>query len=269
MARPYGLLRAGFSFLKTLGMRRATDYPVDVCVLSDGMVYVLRRDGQIARLLWDDDGTWDTEDRQTIGGAGSADGQFTWPVAIIRDSRDNLFISDEALHRITALSRDGQFLASWGEHGSADGQLDHPSHIAFDGAEDLFVSDALNHRVQKFTRDGGFLMSWGRHGAGEGEFDMPWGITVDDLWAMSTWGTGATTVCRSSRRTGRLSSNWGAPEAVRVSSTGPAAWPWTPTGTSMSPTPETTESNSLTPRGATWRSSSATPRFPRWAETIC
>ena len=32
MPRPYGLLRAGFPFLKTLGMRRVTDSPMDVAV---------------------------------------------------------------------------------------------------------------------------------------------------------------------------------------------------------------------------------------------
>ena len=38
MPRPYGLLRAGFPFLKTLGMRRVTNMPMDVAV-GDTVVY--------------------------------------------------------------------------------------------------------------------------------------------------------------------------------------------------------------------------------------
>ena len=48
MAMPYALLRAGFPYVKTLGMRRVTDAPVGVAVGSDDKVYVLCR---LPRLL--------------------------------------------------------------------------------------------------------------------------------------------------------------------------------------------------------------------------
>ena len=32
MGRPYGLLRAGFPFYKTLGMRRLTNFPIDIAL---------------------------------------------------------------------------------------------------------------------------------------------------------------------------------------------------------------------------------------------
>jgi DNA-binding beta-propeller fold protein YncE len=145
------------------------------------MAYVLNRGGQIARLLWDDDGIWDTDERAPLAGGGDADGKFTWPVAMIIDRDDNLFVSDEALHRITSLTTQGEFLAKWGDFGEEDGQLNRPSGIAFDADENIYVSDTLNHRVQRFTKDGRFLMKWGRLGDGDGEFNMPWGITVDEL----------------------------------------------------------------------------------------
>ena len=181
MGRPYALLRAGFPFLKTIGMRRVTNEPIDVVIGGDGMVYVLNRGGDIARLLWEDDGIWDIEERKPLGGSGTDDGKFTWPVFMIMDSDEKLFISDEALHRITAITIQGEFVSKWGEHGQGDGQLDRPSGIAFDADENILVVDTLNHRVQRFTKDGHFLMKWGRHGEGDGEFNMPCGITVDEL----------------------------------------------------------------------------------------
>ena len=175
MVRPYALLRAGFPYLKTIGMRRVTNQPVDVAIGGDGRIYVLLRAGLIRSLTLDDG------DLGTIGGGGTDDGKFTWPVSLIIDGEENLYVSDEALHRITKLSKDGEFLDKWGEQGDGDGQLNRPSGMAFDAEENIYVSDALNHRVQKFTKDGKFLMKWGEHGVGEGQLDMPWGITVDEM----------------------------------------------------------------------------------------
>ncbi len=179
MSRPYAMLRAGFPYLKTLGMRRITSFPVDVAIGPDDTFYVLSRAGTISKLPWEDEGdNWD-EFLPKMGGRGTEDGKFIWPVAMLLDGDETLFISDEALHRITLLSNDGKFISKWGERGSGDGQLDRPSGIAFDSDGNLLVADTLNHRVQKFTRDGKFLARWGTHGASDGEFDMPWGIAVD------------------------------------------------------------------------------------------
>ena len=178
MGRPYGLLRAGFPYLKTIGMRRVTNFPIDVGLGKEGRVYVLCRSGQgtaISRITWDD------EDLGPIGSHGTDDGQLLWPVSVIVDREENLYVSDEALHRITALSRDGEFLGKWGEFGDGDGQLNRPSGIAFDAEENVYVVDTLNHRVQKFTKDGRYILKWGGYGDGNGQFDMPWGITVDEL----------------------------------------------------------------------------------------
>ena len=180
MVRPYGLLRAGFPYVKCLGMRRVTNHPMDLAVGLDGMIYVVNRAGEIARLMWEDDGSWDVPERVPIGGGGTEDGKFTWPVQIIRDKDGVLYVSDEALHRITALKTDGEFVAKWGEPGSGDGQLDHPSGIAFDTDENMLVVDTRNHRVQKFTKAGEFISKWGEHGDGPGQFNMPWGIALDD-----------------------------------------------------------------------------------------
>ncbi len=103
MGRPYGLLRAGFPFLKTLGMRRITNFPIDIALGSEGRLYVLCRnqDSSMIRKYSIDD-----EDLGTIGSG------FTWAVAIIADSEENLYISDEAKHCISSFDKDGESLGA-------------------------------------------------------------------------------------------------------------------------------------------------------------
>ncbi|MGH2371781.1 MAG: NHL repeat-containing protein, partial [Chloroflexota bacterium] len=154
-----------------------TTYCMDVAIGEAGRLDVLcRNDGQggaIRKTNWDD------EDLGTFGGSGRVDGQFMWPVQLIRDRAGNLYVSDEGLHRISAFTAEGTFLGKWGTFGSEPGQLHRPSGIAFDADERMWVADTLNHRVQQFTKEGQFLGSFGSFGRGPGEFDMPWGVAVD------------------------------------------------------------------------------------------
>ena len=178
MARPYALLRSGFPYYKTLGMRRVTSNAVDIAWGKDDRIYVLCRGGlgtHIRVLNWAD------ENLGTIGGAGDDEGNITWPTCLLVDKDENLYISDEATNKISSFNTDGDLLGSWGEHGSGDGQLDRPANMAFDADENIYVSDTLNHRIQKFTKDGKFLAKFGSFGDGDGEFNMPWGITVDEV----------------------------------------------------------------------------------------
>ena len=60
------------------------------------------------------------------------------------------------MHRF---SRDGEFLASWGESGDGPGQFNVPHGIGCDGHK-LYVADRENSRVQIFSFEGELLAIW-------------------------------------------------------------------------------------------------------------
>ncbi len=195
MARPYGLLRAGFPYFKTIGQFTNTSSAFDVAFGQEGRIFVLcgGNSGPISIVDIDD------EDLGSFGAPGFGfrrpshkcnqgiqdwpiqDGALMWPVQILVDQEELIYVSDEATDRVSIFNRAGEFLGKWGEHGSEPGQFDRPSGIAFDADENMLVVDTMNHRVQKFTKDGRFINAWGAFGDGPGQFNMPWGIHVDEL----------------------------------------------------------------------------------------
>ena len=183
MVRPYGLLRAGYPYWRTLGMRRVTNFPADVAFGRDDTVYILNRSDGAASIL-----VWSIEDAEElsasmvqIGGYGTEDGKFQWPAQIVCNEDGDLFVSDEATHRITRFKEDGEFVATWGAEGTGPGELKGPAGIAFDPDGNLVVADSQNDRVQKFTPDGKYLGGFGSHGSEPGQFDHPRGVHVDEL----------------------------------------------------------------------------------------
>ena len=185
MGRPHALMRVGFPYLKTIGMRRSIPTPLDVAFGKEGRIYVLCRNYSVKPLkvlTIDDESLYDVGPRLWLSSSGMpTPDELLWPCAVVVDSQENLYISDEGCHTISVCSKDDEDLGTWGEYGSGDGQLNRPSGLAVDSEDNLYVVDTLNHRVQKFTKDGKFLMKWGRLGAGEGEFNMPWGISIDEI----------------------------------------------------------------------------------------
>lgn len=172
MARPFALLRSGFPYHMTMGQRRVTSNAVDMAFGKDGRVYVLCRGGlgvEIRIINWDDD---------NLGTIGS--GKFQWPSALLCDSDENLYVSDEAHNKVFIFNKDGESTAEWGVAGSGQGEFNRPSGMCFDADENILLSDALNSRIQKYSKDGKFISQFGEEGDGDGQFRMPWGTTVDD-----------------------------------------------------------------------------------------
>jgi DNA-binding beta-propeller fold protein YncE len=167
---------------------RGFNNPVDVAQGRDGVLYVLNRAGSEVEVRMPYKRvTMCTVDEEYLGefsSGGSADGQLMWPAAIALDAEGNVYISDEALHRISIFDAQGRFLGKWGVRGNGAGMFDRPAGLAFDQDQHLLVVDGLNHRIQRYTADGRFLGQWGKGGHGPGEFNLPWGIAVDRAGAV-------------------------------------------------------------------------------------
>ena len=182
MGRPHGLLRAGYPYLRTLGMRRIVGYPVDIAWSGDDTLILMRSEGAASVRIWPiEDAESLTDDLKGFGSYGTGDGQMLWPVQIITDAEGNILISDEATHRINKFDREGEFLSMFGVHGDSDGEFDGPTGISFDLDGNLVVVDSKNHRIQRYTTSGEYLGGFGSHGDGPGQFDLPWGVHVDEI----------------------------------------------------------------------------------------
>ena len=161
-----------YSYSHTIGLYsllgRGFNNPVDMALGKDGVMYVLNRAGpEVSSRLPNKRVTMCTVDEEYLGefsSGGVEDGQMMWPSAITVDRDGNVYVSDEALQRITIFDGTGRYLGKWGTKGRGDGEFNRPSSIAFDADDNLLVSDSLNCRVQRYTREGHFLESWGRPG---------------------------------------------------------------------------------------------------------
>ena len=180
----FGITTRSFHYDRTIGRDENSGSgfrnPQDVAVAPGGRLYVLNRLGELHPE--NNHVTMLTPDEEYIGQFGSigeGDGEFVWGSAIALDSNQNVYLTDEWLHRVSVFDREGSFLDKWGTPGSGDGQINKPASIVLDGEDNAYVADAGNHRVQKFTKDGKFLTKWGGLGSGEGEFNLPWGVATD------------------------------------------------------------------------------------------
>jgi DNA-binding beta-propeller fold protein YncE len=86
------------------------------------------------------------------------DGLFRQVTDVAWDAAGNTYISDGYINsRIAKVSKDGDWLRSWGEPGSKPGQFDTPHSIALDTQNNIYVADRGNHRIQVFDVDGKFI----------------------------------------------------------------------------------------------------------------
>jgi DNA-binding beta-propeller fold protein YncE len=86
------------------------------------------------------------------------DGYFRQVTDIAWDSAGNGYISDGYINsRIAKVSKDGEWLMSWGENGTGPGQLSQPHSIAVDAHDQVYVADRGNRRIQVFDGEGKLL----------------------------------------------------------------------------------------------------------------
>jgi hypothetical protein len=83
------------------------------------------------------------------------DGRFRQPTDVTWDSAGNTYISDGYINaRVAKLSKDGDWLKSWGKHGSGPGEFNLLHTIASDAQDNIYVGDRNNRRIQVFDTDG-------------------------------------------------------------------------------------------------------------------
>jgi DNA-binding beta-propeller fold protein YncE len=162
---------------------RGFNNPVDVAFGAGDVMYVVNRVGpEVAVRMPYKRISICTRDQDYLGEfstGGTGAGEIMWPASIAVGPDGNVYVSDEALNRISIFDPKGGFLSMWGVRGAEKGQLNRPAGIAFDSEGNLLVADGLNHRIQRFTSDGLFLDTWGGQGSGDGELNIPWGISLD------------------------------------------------------------------------------------------
>ena len=129
VGRPYALLRVGFTYDRTLGMRRLTNTPVDLAVGKDGDLHILCRGGVsfIRRLSQDDEDLGAINlaagGAAQIGGTYSVNSKFVWPISMQMDSDENLWISDEGANLITDNRPAGRDTGSVGQNRLRRGRI--------------------------------------------------------------------------------------------------------------------------------------------------
>ena len=82
---------------------------------------------------------------------------FTETRAIPWDRAGDAYISDGYINsRVAKVSKDGDWLKSWGERGTGPGQFHTPHSIAVDTNGLVYVADRSNRRIQVFDGEGAF-----------------------------------------------------------------------------------------------------------------
>jgi len=109
--------------------------------------------------------------------------RFVLPHGLSIDSRDQIWVTDVALHQVFKFSHDGDLLMALGTNrkpGRDGSHFNKPTDVAVSPDGTIYVSDGYgNSRVASFAPNGRFLREWGCKGSHLGEFDLPHGIALD------------------------------------------------------------------------------------------
>ncbi len=99
-------------------------------------------------------------------GGPALNAQLAWPAGLALDRAGNLYISDNATHRVRKVSAAGiiSTVAGNGSAGysgddgpAASAQLNWPTGLAVDSSGNLFIADTANGRIRKVSFDSGII----------------------------------------------------------------------------------------------------------------
>lgn len=142
------------------------------------------------------------------GVGGDDETHFRSPDDIAFASNGDIYVADAGNGRIVHLAADGSFKAQWGEKGSGEGQFAAAHGIGIDADDRIYVADRSNNRVQVFCKDGVFVAAWS-------DFGNPAGVQVVGDELIVTDGD-AHTISHLSLKDGRMTHQWGRPDALRL-----------------------------------------------------
>jgi DNA-binding beta-propeller fold protein YncE len=140
--------------------------------------------------------------------------EFTLCSDVAVDSQDRVWVFSRGKHPVTAWTRDGDFIGSWGE-----GEYKDPHGIFIDPQDNIWLTDSQLHVVEKRTDKGALLLELGQRGhanpttSQKGDngkpFNMPSGVAISkegDIFVSD--GYGNRRVHRFSAK-GDLKLSWG------------------------------------------------------------
>lgn len=131
------------------------EMPNAIAVAPDGVVYVVDSRSDVVRV-------YDTRGDlvRTIGGRGSGDGQFRFPVSVAVDAT-RVVVGDKLNHRVQVFDRSGRFVRSFGGEVAGGASIDDYrgrftsiNSVALAGS-DVYVLDSAHSHVQVLDDLGG------------------------------------------------------------------------------------------------------------------
>jgi sugar lactone lactonase YvrE len=129
-------------------------------------------------------------------GGPALDAQLAWPAGLALDRAGNLFIGDNANHRVRKVSPAGiiSTIAGSGSGGYAgddgpatDAQLNWPTGLAADASGNLYIADTANGRIRRVSLDSGVIttVSAGLHVAQGLAIDASGNLYIADYSVLS------------------------------------------------------------------------------------
>ena len=105
----------------------------------------------------------------------SGKGELEYPVGVVADKAENIYVADSDLRKVFIYDRNGKFISNF-----SGISFERPTGLAYDRERDLiYVVDTLAHKVYGIGSDGNIKMSFGKRGDGSGEFNYPSHVNVD------------------------------------------------------------------------------------------
>ena len=114
----------------------------------------------------------------SIGGKGTDDGYFLFPVAVALDKDGRILVADQMNARVQVFSLDGKFLSKFGDRGDEYGGLAVIKGVAVDTEGHVFVTDGRNHKIGIYDLQGRFYMDLGSRYSFDGRRIMPGGFNT-------------------------------------------------------------------------------------------